>query len=101
MSKNKKLNKIMLILSKEYENEVGYIGFTYFCNMVDICNGSTLYSLSELYMLLEKRLGVSHVTIEKGIRRFKDMVVGEKVKTKEFLNNNIILVNNMYDKITI
>lgn len=91
---NDKLNKIMLILSREYGENIRYRGFTYLCNMIDICNGSTLYSLNELYMLVEKRLDINHFTIEKGIRRFKDMVVGKKVKTKEFINKNIILINN-------
>ena len=45
---NDKLNKIMLILSREYGENIRYRGFTYLCNMIDICNGSTLYSLNEL-----------------------------------------------------
>ena len=92
--KSNKLNRIMLILSTEYKDYIRYRGFTYLCNMIDICNGSTLYSLNELYMLVGERLGINQLTIEKGIRRFKDMVVGKKVKTKEFINKNIILINN-------
>lgn len=99
--KSNKLNRIMSILSTEYKDYIRYRGFTYLCNMIDICNGSTLYSLNELYMLVGERLSINHLTIEKGIRRFKDMVVGKEIRTKDFLNRNIILVNDIYEKDTI